>query len=106
MASSSDRRGTAAAHRTAGARRFFPGFRSGMRRDDQPTGISRALRAAGAGPAARDQVPRIARMDSRREPMVASTADGSYPQCAMQLAQRGSLPRPKASQSVVSISSR
>ncbi len=59
-----------------------------------------------SGLAALDQVPRIARIDSRREPMVASTADGSYPQCAMQLAQRGSLPRPKASQSVVSISSR
>jgi hypothetical protein len=46
-----------------------------------------------------------ARMLSRSEPMVASTALGSYPQWAMQLAQRGSLPRPNASQSVVSSSS-
>ena len=46
-----------------------------------------------------------ARMLSLSEPMVASTALGSYPQCAMQLAQRGSLPRPNASQSVVSSSS-
>jgi hypothetical protein len=40
------------------------------------------------------QVPRIARRDSRSDPIVASTADGSYPQCAMQFAHRGSLPRP------------
>jgi uncharacterized Zn finger protein len=46
-----------------------------------------------------------ARRLSLSEPMVASTALGSYPQCAMQLAQRGSLPRPNASQSVVSSSS-
>ena len=37
---------------------------------------------------------RIARRPSLSEPMVASTAVGSYPQCAMQLLQRGSLPRP------------
>src|SRR6202042_3070351 len=28
--------------------------------------------------------PRMARSDSRSDPIVASTADGSYPQCAMQ----------------------
>jgi hypothetical protein len=38
--------------------------------------------------------PRSARIDSRSDEVVASTADGSYPQCAMQLEQRGSLPRP------------
>jgi hypothetical protein len=54
-------------------------------------------RAGGrAGRAARSpaQVPRSARIDSRRDEVVASTADGSYPQCAMQFEQRGSLPRP------------
>ena len=40
------------------------------------------------------QVPRIARIDSRSDDVVASTADGSYPQCAMQFEHRGSLPRP------------
>jgi hypothetical protein len=49
--------------------------------------------------------PRSARIDSRSDDVVASTADGSYPQCAMQFEHRGSLPRPYASQSVVSISS-
>ena len=38
--------------------------------------------------------------------MVANTAVGSYPQCAMQFSQRGSLPRPYLDQSVFSISSR
>ncbi|CAO0837926.1 hypothetical protein SMICM17S_09167 [Streptomyces microflavus] len=49
-------------------------------------------------------VSRAARRDSFSDPMVASTAVGSYPQCAMQLAQRGSLPRPYFSQSVSSMS--
>jgi hypothetical protein len=40
------------------------------------------------------QIPRTARMDSRNDPIVASTADGSYPQCAMQLAHLESLPLP------------
>ena len=40
------------------------------------------------------QSPRMARIEARSDPMVASTADGSYPQCAMQFAHRGSLPRP------------
>ena len=39
------------------------------------------------------------------EPIVASTAVGSYPQCAMQLLHRSSLPRPYFDQSVVSMSS-
>ncbi len=38
--------------------------------------------------------PTTARSDSRSEAIVASTAVGSYPQCAMQLAHRSSLPRP------------
>ncbi len=50
--------------------------------------------------------PTAARSDSFNEPIVAMTAVGSYPQCAMQLAQRGSLPRPNLSHSVVSMSSR
>ena len=33
--------------------------------------------------------PRIARSDSLSEPIVARTADGSYPQCAMQFAHCG-----------------
>ena len=40
------------------------------------------------------QTPRTALIVSRSELIVASTAEGSYPQCAMQLAHRGSLPRP------------
>src|SRR5262249_11915000 len=51
-----------------------------------------AARSAKGGEA--DKLPRAALIDSRSEPTVASTAEGSYPQCAMQLAQRGSLPRP------------
>ena len=43
--------------------------------------------------------------DSRTLPAVASTALGSKPQCAMQLWQRGSRPRPYFDQSVVSMSS-
>ncbi len=39
-------------------------------------------------------IPRSARMDCRNDPIVASTAEGSYPQCAMQLAHLGSLPLP------------
>ena len=49
---------------------------------------------------------RTARIDSRNDDIVAMIAVGSYPQCAMQLAQRGSRPRPYASQSVSSTSSR
>ena len=41
-----------------------------------------------------NQLPRAALIVSRSELVVASTAEGSYPQCAMQLAHRGSLPRP------------
>src|SRR4051795_5817212 len=48
---------------------------------------------------------KAARSDSLKDFVVASTAVGSYPQCAMQLSQRGSLPRPYLSQSVVSTSS-
>src|SRR5215212_11505678 len=51
------------------------------------------------------QLPIAARIDSRNELRVASTAVGSYPQCAMQLAHRSSLPRPNWSQSVSSSSS-
>jgi hypothetical protein len=46
-----------------------------------------------------------ARSDWRIEPIDWSTAVGSYPQWAMQFSQRGSLPRPYRSQSVVSSSS-
>src|SRR6476469_10331927 len=46
-----------------------------------------------------------ARTDCLHDLVVASTAVGSYPQCAMQLAQRGSRPRPSFSHSVVSTSS-
>ena len=54
-----------------------------------------AFRAlAAARPAKGDKLPRAALIVSRSEPIVASTAEGSWPQCAMQLAQRGSLPRP------------
>ena len=48
---------------------------------------------------------RRARRLSLSEPVVASTAVGSYPQCAMQLLHRSSLPRPYFDQSVVSTSS-
>src|SRR6516162_3126304 len=60
------------------------------------TGATRPGRQADADPGsgAARQVPRMARSDSRSDPIVASTADGSYPQCAMQFAHRGSLPRP------------
>src|SRR5580693_6332812 len=51
------------------------------------------------------QLSRRARMPSFSDDIVAITAEGSYPQWAMQFAQRGSLPRPYFSHSVVSISS-
>ena len=47
-----------------------------------------------------------ARIDWRRELIVASTAVGSYPQWDMQLAHRGSRPLPYFDQSVSSTSSR
>ena len=64
-----------------------------------PRGGTAAVRARQRSPrfvtnATAAQPPRTARSDSRSDPMVASTADGSYPQCAMQFAHRGSLPRP------------
>lgn len=57
-----------------------------------PTAIS-AARGTGA-PRGPVQASRSARSDSRREDSVAKTAVGSYPQWAMQLAHRGSRPRP------------
>jgi hypothetical protein len=84
-----------------------PGVHAGGQKTAESWARSTGWRSAAASPQRRQgaQPPRTARSDSRSDPIVARTADGSYPQCAMQFAQRGSLPRPYASQSVSSISS-
>jgi hypothetical protein len=73
-------RAAAGAGRVGGAWRAAAGARAGGRDRGAPARQAAQLR--------------IARIDSRSDPTVASTADGSYPQCAMQFAHRGSLPRP------------
>src|SRR5260370_42672958 len=62
------------------------------------TGARGGCRGARRVRSRRAQLPRAALIVSRSELIVASTAEGSYPQCAMQLAHRGSLPRPYESQ--------
>jgi diguanylate cyclase (GGDEF)-like protein len=71
----------------------------------RPVGACTNRRGGACASPSRDQAARIARRLCRSERDVASTALGSYPQCAMQLSQRGSLPRPYFDQSVCSISS-
>ncbi len=58
-----------------------------------------------SGQSIKPQPTRARNRLAQRTQSSSSTAVGSYPQCAMQLSQRGSLPRPYLLQSVVSISS-